>query len=308
MTASKSKINHAAYLATRPRLESLEGRCLPGSFLAGSQMVSALTAEFLLCPDLFPAAPVYAAEARPVHRSSPSTLGLAPPVNRSESATNPLGAPDYSLLNSASRALTDGSPIDVSGDAPSSPRQGANSGTKAVTLYYGGDWDGRNALSNEENTAGADGQVYDDVRWRGSWHAKSLFSRNFLNTNVLWCNYDIRKNVSPGNAGTSVIGGPITGAACTVTPTGGSGFGFMEYEVRVSGLDITLPGGHYWINVQPHGDGTGASYQSTTSGANHIGSPYANGNSYFFNGVFFYVDTGVILGAGTWDFSGGVGG
>jgi hypothetical protein len=69
--------------------------------------------------------------------------------------------------------------------------------------------------------------------------------------------------------------------------TGRSGFGFIEYTVEVTGLDLTLTPGTYWLNVTPIGDSTGRAYDSTTSGANCIGTPCGNNQNAFFNSTYF---------------------
>jgi hypothetical protein len=91
-----------------------------------------------------------------------------------------------------------------------------------------------------------------------------------------------------------------------VTPTGRSGFGFTEYMVEVTGLNVFLPmlpsGQHYWLNVTPVGNGTGRSFNSTTSGTNCVGTPCGNGMGAFFNSSEF----GVFFGGPSGDYSNGV--
>ena len=50
----------------------------------------------------------------------------------------------------------------------------------------------------------------------------------------------------------------------------GTFFGYAEHEYKVTIPTTTLGGGQYWIMVQPIGNGTGRSFQSTTSGANEV--------------------------------------
>ena len=70
-----------------------------------------------------------------------------------------------------------------------------------------------------------------------------------------------------------------------------------------------LPQGqHYWLNLTPVGFGHGSSLNSTTSGANCVGSPCGNDDNAFWNstsfGVFF--DHTYNHGQGENDFSMGV--
>ena len=63
--------------------------------------------------------------------------------------------------------------------------------------------------------------------------------------------------------------------------------------VEVTGLNVFLPmlpsGQHYWLNVTPVGNGTGRSYNTTTSGANCVGTPCGNDQNAFFNSTYLGV-------------------
>jgi hypothetical protein len=159
-----------------------------------------------------------------------------------------------------------------------------------LPLWYNGDFNYRNGLANEENTIITQAAVYDDfIVTAGGWNVAGVFSDNLLNTTVTGATWEIRSGISEGNGGTLVASG--TTNSPVVTPTGRSGFGFTEYMVEVTGLNVFLPmlpsGQHYWLNVTPIGDGTGRSYNSTTDGANCIGTPCGNDNNAFFNSTYF---------------------
>jgi len=165
-----------------------------------------------------------------------------------------------------------------------------------VLLNYGGDFDGANGLANEFNTSVTDARTYDDYRIRGAVPKDCFFTHNLMNfTGVVAANVKI---VGPGIAGPGPNGGlPVVfdGLALPATQaaTGLSGFGFTDYEIKVCGLGLTFPGGHYYTSVQPIGFGSGRSFNSTTDGANHgggagdtvgggcIGHPCNNGDSWF---------------------------
>src|SRR5206468_11918145 len=104
-------------------------------------------------------------------------------------------------------------------------------------------------------------------------------------TIVTGATWEIRQGVSEGNGGT-LIGSGMT-MTPVVAPTGRSGFGFTEYMVEVIGLNVNLPPGTYWLNVTPIGDLTGRSFDSTTSGANCVGTPCGNNMNAFWNSNFF---------------------
>ena len=61
--------------------------------------------------------------------------------------------------------------------------------------------------------------------------------------------------------------------------------------VEVTGLNVfllMLPSGqHYWLNVTPVGNGTGQSWNTTTSGTHCVGTPRGNDQNAFFNSITF---------------------
>jgi hypothetical protein len=155
-------------------------------------------------------------------------------------------------------------------------------------LWYNGDFNGINGLANEENTALGDGQyarVYDDFNVPSpGWTVTSVFSDNLENTNVTGATWEIRQGVSEGNGGTLIASG------MTMTPVVTflwCHFGFCEYRIEVTGLNVSLVEGHYWLNVTPIGDLTGRSFDSTTSGAHCVGTPCGNNQNAFFDSNFF---------------------
>ena len=164
----------------------------------------------------------------------------------------------------------------------------------AITLWYNGDADGVNGLANERNTVVSQAGVYDDFAVTGgpAWHVTNVFSDNLMTAGevITSADWEIRTGISAGNAGTLVAGGTSTNL--TVTLTGRIFFGLPEQMVVVNGLNLTLPalpaGQEYWLNVTPADNGTGRSFNSTTSGANCIGTC---GNDpvhdAFFNSTFF---------------------
>ena len=171
----------------------------------------------------------------------------------------------------------------------------------AVTLWYNGDFNGVNGLANERNTLVSQAAVYDDFNVTGpGWHIIAVFSDNLLNTTVTGADWEIRSGISEGNSGTLVASG--TTSTPVVTLTGRSGFGFLEYQVLVTGLNVNLAPGTYWLNVTPIGDGAGRSFNSTTSGANCIGTPCDNDQIAFFNSTYF----GAFFNSTAYDYSMGV--
>ena len=157
------------------------------------------------------------------------------------------------------------------------------------TLWYNGDFNGVNGLANEENTSIGSGQfasVYDNfIVPSPGWNVTAVFSDDLENTNVTGATWEIRQGVAEGTGGTLIASGMTT--TPMVTPTGRSGFGFTEFMVEVTGLNVNLPPGTYWLNVTVVGDLSGRSFDSTTSGANCVGTPCGNDQNAFFNSNFF---------------------
>jgi hypothetical protein len=159
------------------------------------------------------------------------------------------------------------------------------------SLWYNGDFNGVNGLANERNTTITQAAVYEDFDVTGGpmWNVTAVFSDNLADTVVTGADWEIRTGVSTGNAGTLIASG--TTNSPVVTPTGRSGFGYTEYMVEVTGLNVFLPmlpsGQHYWLNVTPVGNGTGRSFNSTTSGANCVGTPCGNDANAFFNSTYY---------------------
>ena len=185
-----------------------------------------------------------------------------------------------------------------SGGTPSPTPTPTPTATPAGALWYNGDFNGVNGLANEEDTSLGAGQfahTYDDFNVNDSegWDVHSVFSNNLENTNVTGASFEIRQGVSTGNPGTLIASG--TTATPNVVPTGRDGFGFTEFMIEITGLDVHLAPGTYHLSVWPIGDLTGRSFVSTTDGANCIGTPCGNNQNAFFDSNFFglfFVPTG----------------
>ncbi|HEY2801469.1 MAG TPA: Ig domain-containing protein, partial [Chthoniobacterales bacterium] len=157
-------------------------------------------------------------------------------------------------------------------------------------LWYNGDFDGVNDLGNEQDTslgAGQFARVYDDfdVTDPNGWNVTSVYSDNLVSTHITGATWEIRHGVSEGDGGSLIASGMTM--TPTVTATGRSGMGLSEFQVEVTGLSISLPAGSYFLNVTPQGDLTGRSFDSTTSGANCVGTPCGNNQNAFFDSNFF---------------------
>lgn len=190
-----------------------------------------------------------------------------------------------------------------------------STGVPSNTLWYNGDWDlfsgitgvtGVNCPCGETGAAQTcvsrpvnevdvtllmgiftDFMVTDATGWR----LDGLFSRNFTpisqsDLSTLMASWEIRQGVSQYNGGTLIASGI---SPMTVSPTGqsvlvGDPTLYSEYTFLVTGLNIALMPGLYWMNVAPILTQTiidtyGSDFlifNSTTMGANAIGTPPGN--------------------------------
>ena len=128
------------------------------------------------------------------------------------------------------------------------------------------------------------------------WRVNSIFSNNTMSDGlqIAQAAWEIRSGVSDGNGGTLIAGGT---SAATQTATRRDLYGLSEFEVRVSGLDLFLAPGMYWLSVSPIGLGPNPppfagprSYVSSTSGANAVGSPQGDNQNNFFDSTYFGYD------------------
>jgi PEP-CTERM motif len=160
------------------------------------------------------------------------------------------------------------------------------------SLWYNGDFNRVDGLANERNTIVTQAAVYDDfdVTAPLGWNVTDVFSDNLFaaKMTVTAADWEIRTSVSEGNAGTLVASGTTNAPVVTKIYCD---FSLCEYRVEVTGLNVLLPalpsGQHYWLNVTPVGNGAGRSFNTTTSGANCVGSPCGNDDNSFFNSSYF---------------------
>src|SRR5437773_3634657 len=226
--------------------------------------------------------------------TSAAASGLAPkPANLSGKSTSAAASaalaskstfPDPSV-KAADAATSAGAPGTRSLQIHKSPRH-----LTGNLLWYNGDFNGVNGLANEDNTALGSGEfasVYDDFNVTGGgWTVSGVFSDNLSSTTVTGALWEIRQGISEGNGGTLIASGMTM--TPVVTPTGRSGFGFTEFMVVVTGLNVSLPPCTYWLNVTPIGSNCGGrSFDSTTSGTNCVGTPCGNNQNAFFDSNFF---------------------
>ena len=153
----------------------------------------------------------------------------------------------------------------------------------ADVLFYGGDADGANGLASERNTLIPDAMVYDDFEVVVGWTVTGVFGNFLADFTAQQAYYEIRSGVSVGNGGSLIASGTIN---VTQADTGLGYFGLDLYKIGGEIDPLSLAPGTYWFGMAPIDNGGGRAYIATTSGANGVGSPLNNGNS-FFNSSYF---------------------
>ena len=171
-----------------------------------------------------------------------------------------------------------------------------------TVLWYNGDYAGGSGTVNENSSNVGVANIYEDfnVTAPGGWTVQRLWSNDCMSySGVTSAAWSIRSGLSAGNGGTIIASGT---SSATQTLTGRTAWwGYPEYTVQVTGLNVYLAPGTYWLSVSPLvgsdplSNGQYRSYVSQTSGANAVGAPAGNnGNSFIYDlpaGYNFAPDT-----------------
>jgi len=162
-----------------------------------------------------------------------------------------------------------------------------------IILWYNGDLPANGGGTVNEQGTGFFGSlnVYDNfnVTSPTGWTIDRIWSNDQMKiTGITAAEWSIRSGMSAGNGGTVIASG-TSPATQTATGRTGASLGFPEYTVQVSGLNVVLGPGTYWLSVSPLvGNDTASgglfdSYNSATVGANAVGSPPGNDANGLFN-------------------------
>ena len=206
------------------------------------------------------------------------------------------------------------------------------------TLWYNGDMNGSPngfGLPNQigfgfEGNCGRDApsQIYDDFTVPGpfAWNVTEVFSDNIVypvfqgfGVTISGAIWEIRQGVSAGNPGIVIASGFTL--TPNVTPTGRTGYldvscGTPESRVTVTGLNVFLLPGQYWLSVTPFGSNNpagndccgdlGFSDNSVTIGADCVGTPCGNDGTAFLKSAIDYWAPATTHGSQYGDFAMGV--
>jgi hypothetical protein len=150
-------------------------------------------------------------------------------------------------------------------------------------LWYNGDPQGSNLINGIDTQSVPVSNVYDNfiVPLGQTWDVTGAFSNDFLSLNFspTQAEWEIRSGVSAGNGGTLIASG--TNAATSTTFAN-------AFTIAVSGLNVSLSAGTYWLTVAPVGvlNTNEQSFVAATTGTNAIGLPAGNDGNAFWNSPF----------------------
>jgi hypothetical protein len=163
----------------------------------------------------------------------------------------------------------------------------------ATTLWYSGDDNGQNGWINQNNAVFSGEVWYNEFVVPTAWNVTSVWSVNSFTlgppaaTTAAW---EIRSNLAQyTTGGTLVASGDATATLVLTGLTSVSGL--PDYQVLISGLNVSLSPGTYWLAVSPDNTNGGYAYNGQTNGLNGIGTPTGyNGN------LFASIDGGLTWG------------
>lgn len=159
----------------------------------------------------------------------------------------------------------------------------------ATPYWYNGDPDGFSSFLSEVNGQLGSANVYDDFNaGPGGVTISGVFSNDLFTPGsaaISQAEWEIRSGVSSGHGGALIASGTDAAQVIDTGTQANGGSGNEEvFTIEVSGLDVSLDPGTYWLTVAPvfaADDTTSGAYMFTTAGANAIGSPQAqDGNSF----------------------------
>ncbi len=157
-----------------------------------------------------------------------------------------------------------------------------------VGLWYNGDYDGNqtgpilNSIFRSSRTQQA--FVYQEfiVPAGQTWTISQVYSNDEISTDsVTNAHWEIVTDVVPNTGATRIDSGYATPSLTPITGSPG------DYTVTVSGLDVVLSAGTYWLSVTPVVGRHQTSYILSTSGANGTGVVTGSAGSSYIDGSFY---------------------
>lgn len=148
-------------------------------------------------------------------------------------------------------------------------------------VWYTGDLANDEYIINQVGGSIDDARVYEDFRFDHEQSIGSVFADFSISYEPILAVVSIRRNLSSGFAGENVFNGMLSATSSPLdggTSTGGN----RRVTVNLPTPLTFTAGETYWLSVAPISFGPSESaVLGTTNGANSVGSPVGNGNSFF---------------------------
>lgn len=171
----------------------------------------------------------------------------------------------------------------------------AASAAPSATIWFNGDPDntnGNTAILHGYGLFDADSYVYDNFQLLSNSQVNSVFGYVlYIGETPTAAEFEIRTGLSAGNGGTLVSSGSTGSYGWTDTGTiVSTPFGDANvHRLDITGLNINLTTGTYWLGLRPVASTAVESYAflAQTAGLNAIGLPAGNDGNSFVDSVFF---------------------
>lgn len=148
----------------------------------------------------------------------------------------------------------------------------------ADTLWSNGDLDFQSGLVSTTGPA-VTGIVYDDFNVTSpyGWNVTGVAGNFYYTTDLAGttANWEIRSGISSGNPGTLIASGTGTVALTSMGTYQPTTTPYNVEHVSLTGLNVNLTPGTYWVGIQPITT-SGYGFLGSTSGSNAIGTPAGN--------------------------------
>jgi PEP-CTERM motif len=150
-----------------------------------------------------------------------------------------------------------------------------------IPLWFNGMHNAGSAVSSERNTAQLNSMLFDNFVVTGDgWRITSIFGEFTEAPGLAFstADFEIRTGITNGVGGTLVYSGANVSASRQLLSYG---FWPVESRIRISGLDLWLAPGAYWLGLAPVGNGAGQAFVMETAGNGASVNANIDGNSFY---------------------------
>lgn len=148
---------------------------------------------------------------------------------------------------------------------------------EAEMIFYGGEPVPPAFLFDIANVGGEFDHVYEDFSLTQTTRVEELFVEGYSNDPPSSGRFEIRQWISAGNGGTVVASGAGLPVVADLIPGGGALPPNSFYRFRITGLNVELAPGNYWVMMYLFGASVTI---SESHGAGSIGGPIQIGNAF----------------------------